>query len=157
MLCKNYVQNIMNKNTVANALAKVLADTFALSLKTQNYHWNVEAPNFKDLHLFFDELYNELAGATDKIAELIRALGEKTPATLEAYSKMTKIKPGNENASASQMLQDLAQDNDHTIQQSLLAALSIAQQEKDEVTANFLIERLTVHQKAAWMLKSSLK
>ncbi len=145
----------MSNKPISAALKKVLADNYALYLKTQNYHWNVEGPNFKPLHLLFEEQYTDLATANDTIAELIRGLGEKAPGTFEAFAKSTSIKPGNENASADQMLKDLIKDQG-MMEKSLQQALDIAQKAGDEVVAGFMIERMTVHRKAAWMLKSSL-
>jgi starvation-inducible DNA-binding protein len=145
----------MSNKPVTAALKKVLADNYALYLKTQNYHWNVEGPNFKPLHLMFEEQYTDLAAANDTIAELIRGLGEKSPGTFEFFSKTTNIKPANENASAEQMLKELIKDQG-VIEKTLQQALEVAQKAGDEVSADFMIERLTVHRKAAWMLKSSV-
>lgn len=141
-------------NPVIVSLKLVLADNYMLYIKTQNYHWNVEGPRFKGLHLMFEEQYKDLGDAIDVVAELIRGLGEKAPGTFNAYAANTAIKPGNENATADQMLKELAEDQE-TIQKTLLNALKIAQESSDEVVAGFLIERLTVHRKTAWMLKSS--
>ncbi|HLB42623.1 MAG TPA: DNA starvation/stationary phase protection protein [Gammaproteobacteria bacterium] len=145
----------MSNHAVVKALKFVLADNYMLYLKTQNYHWNVEGPHFKVLHLMFEEQYKELADAIDKVAELIRGLGEKAPGTFDAYITNTTIQPGNENASADQMVKELLDDQE-TIHKTLRKALDSAQQANDEVVASFLIERLTVHRKIAWMLKSSL-
>lgn len=145
----------MTNKAVVEALKKALADTYALYLKTQNYHWNVEGANFKPLHMLFEEQYEDLAKAVDTLAELIRGLGEKAPATFDAYAKTTSIKNGNENASDQRMLKDLLEDQ-AKIQKTLQQTFEIAQKTGDEVVANFMIERLTVHRKAAWMLKSIL-
>lgn len=145
----------MSSKPIIEALKSVLADNYMLYLKTQNYHWNVEGPRFRTLHLMFEEQYKELADAIDTTAELIRGLGDKAPGTFEAYSRHASIKSGNENASADQMISELIADHDK-IQKILVKALDIAQKEHDEVITGFLIERLTVHRKAAWMLKSSL-
>ncbi|MDX1975914.1 MAG: DNA starvation/stationary phase protection protein [Rickettsiales bacterium] len=144
----------MMKNVV-EGLKKVLADNYALYLKTQNYHWNVEGPHFKSLHLLFEEQYTDLATAIDTVAELIRGLGEKAPGTFDAYAKSTSIKPGNERATAEQMVKELIKDQ-AAIQKTLETTLHAAQKLGDEVVAGFMIERLTVHRKAAWMLKSSI-
>lgn len=145
----------MTDKSVVDALKNVLADNYALYLKTQNYHWNVEGPYFKNLHLLFEEQYTDLTMAVDTVAELIRGLGEKAPGTFDAYTKNTSIKPGNENATAEQMVKELSADQG-AIQKTLQAALEAAQKAGDEVVAGFMIERLTVHRKAAWMLKSSI-
>lgn len=145
----------MSKKPVVEALKSVLADNYALYLKTQNYHWNVEGANFRGLHLLFEEQYTDLTMAIDAVAELIRGLGEKAPGTFDAYAKVTSIKPGDENASAETMVAELREDQ-VAIQKTLEAALEAAQAAGDEVVAGFMIERLTVHRKAAWMLKSSI-
>jgi len=145
----------MANTPVIEELKNVLADNYALYLKTQNYHWNVEGPNFKGLHLLFEEQYTDLAGAIDTVAELIRGLGEKAPGTFDTYIKRTSIKSGNENASAQQMVKDLL-ESQTLIQKTLQQCLEIAQKAGDEVVAGFMIERLTFHRKASWILKSSL-
>ncbi len=145
----------MTNKPVVDGLKAVLADSYALYVKTQNYHWNVEGPNFRTLHLLFEEQYTDLAMAIDTTAELIRGLGEKAPGTFDAYTQNTSIKPGNENAPADQMVKELTEDQ-ISIQKTLQNTLEAAQQAGDEVVAGFAIERLTVHRKAAWMLKSSL-
>ncbi len=145
----------MANKPVIEGLKNVLADNYALYLKTQNYHWNVEGPNFQGLHLLFEEQYTDLAGAIDTVAELIRGLGEKAPGTFDTYIKRTSIKSGNENASAQQMIQDLL-ESQTLIQKTLQQCLEISQKAGDEVVAGFMIERLTFHRKASWILKSSL-
>jgi len=145
----------MVNKLVIEALKNVLADNYALYLKTQNYHWNVEGPNFKGLHLLFEEQYTDLARAIDTVAELIRGLGEKAPGTFDTYIKRTSIESGNENASAQQMVNDLLEDQT-LIQKTLQQCLEIAQKANDEVVAGFVIERLTFHRKTSWILKSSL-
>ncbi len=145
----------MANKPVIEGLKNVLADNYALYLKTQNYHWNVEGPNFQGLHLLFEEQYTDLAGAIDTVAELIRGLGEKAPGTFDTYIKRTSIKSGNENASAQQMIKDLL-ESQALIQKTLQQCLEIAQKAGDEVVAGFMIERLTFHRKASWILKSSL-
>ena len=145
---------MVNKQLI-DTLKDVLADNYALYLKTQNYHWNVEGPNFNGLHLLFEEQYVALAEAIDTAAELIRALGEKAPGTFDSYIKRTSIKSGNENASAEEMVKELAEDQ-ALIQKTLQEYLELAQKVGDEVVAGFTIERLTFHRKASWMLKSSL-
>lgn len=145
----------MTNQPVIAALKNVLADNYALYLKTQNYHWNVEGANFHSLHLLFEGQYTDLALAIDTTAELIRGLGDKAPGTFAAYSQLSTIKEGNENASAEQMVKELAEDQ-ITMQKTLQKALETAQKAGDEVAVGFLTERLTAHRKAAWMLKSSI-
>lgn len=139
---------------VAKELKKILADTYALYLKTQNYHWNVEGTNFKTLHLLFEEQYKELAIAIDSIAELIRMLGEKAPGTFHDYSK-SNIKDGDENLTDVEMIKDLLSDH-ITIQKTLQDGLEISKNSNNEVVSGFIVERLTFHTKIVWILKSSL-
>ena len=136
-----------------DTLKTVLADTYALYLKTQNYHWNVEGPRFKELHDLFELQYTELVGAIDVIAELIRALGEKAPGSFAAYSAHTTIAEGDEGANAEQMIAQLHQDN-QIIQKTLQSALAAAEAENDAVVADAMTQRLAVHQKNTWMLGS---
>lgn len=145
----------MSNVAVVKSLKNVLADSYALYLKTQNYHWNVESPHFKSLHLLFEEQYTDLAAAVDTTAELIRGLGEKAPGTFEAFSKLTVITPGKEKATAPNMVKELASDQE-VISKTLQKTLEAAQKAGDEVVAGFVIERLTVHRKAAWMLRSCI-
>ena len=145
----------MTNKTVANSLKEVLADSYVLYLKTQNYHWNVTGHNFKSLHLMFEEQYNDLFTAVDLIAERIRALGEKAPGSFAIYSKLTNIKEGNENLGADLMVKELAKDQDIIIN-TLNKALKAANNSNDDVTAGIVTDRLEIHQKNAWMLRSSL-
>lgn len=142
-------------HAVAEALKSVLADSYALYLKTQNYHWNVTGPNFQSLHLLFEGQYTDLAAAIDAIAERIRALGQKAPGSMKAYDNSRTIADGDENAPAGQMVKELAEDQG-IITKTLTTALKAAQEAGDEVTIGLLVERLTVHEKNGWMLRSSL-
>lgn len=144
----------MSNKPVSEALKNLLADYYMLYLKTQNYHWNVEGPNFIGLHMQFEEQYKNLADAIDSVAEHIRGLGEKTPGTFEAYIKTTSLRPGNENASAKDMLQDVLSDHEGILE-SLNNTLDICQKHGDEVVAGYVVERMTYHRKTIWMLKSA--
>ena len=144
------VNKVITKN-----LKEVLADSYVLYLKTQNYHWNVTGHHFKSLHLMFEEQYNDLFLAVDLIAERIRALGEKAPGTFNIYSKLTNITEGNENLDADSMVKDLANDQ-KIIVNTLNKTLNTAHQANDEVTVGIITDRLQIHQKNAWMLESSL-
>ncbi len=145
----------MSNKPVTDALKGVLADTYSLQLKTQNYHWNVEGPLFRSLHLIFEEQYNELFAAVDAIAERIRALGEKAPGTYSEFQKLSKIKEGNSANDEFAMVKDLYQDN-QTISANLKKAIEKAEKADDPSSADLLTQRITVHDKAAWMLKSIL-
>ncbi len=140
---------------VITHLKKSLADSYVLFVKTQNYHWNVTGPNFASLHALFEEQYNDLFAANDELAERIRALGAKAPGKLVTYADLASIIEGDENLDAAAMVQDLANDQDKIIV-TLNATLKAAQDAADEVTVGIITDRLTVHEKNAWMLKSSL-
>lgn len=146
----------MSTTTVIDALKVVLADSYALFLKTQNYHWNAEGPNFRALHNTFEEQYTELFPELDEIAELIRGLGEKAPGTWKTYAAIGNIKDGDEHADATTMLRDLANDQ-LVIQKTLQTALEAAQEVGDEVVVGAMVDRLTVHRKNHWLLSSALK
>jgi starvation-inducible DNA-binding protein len=144
-----------SKKTAVDALKVVLADSYSLYLKTQNYHWNITGPNFISLHKLFEKQYDDLFKAIDVIAELIRGLGEKAPGSFEEFIQLATIKAGNKDASAQDMLNDLINDQDN-IEKSLIAALKAAQSVDDEVVFGYMVERLTFHRKAKWLLKSCL-
>ena len=144
----------MSKKTV-ESLKLALVGSYALYLKTQNYHWNVTGPNFKSLHDLFNTQYNDLALAIDDLAERIRTLGSKVEANFSHFEKTGKIKSGNENANSTTMVQELAADNE-ILAEILKETFRIASEEKDDATADLIIGRIEVHQKNVWMLKSSL-
>lgn len=141
--------------TTANSLKQVLADSYALYLKTQNYHWNVTGPNFQSLHALFEEQYTDLATAIDDIAERIRTLGEKAPGAFSEYAKLTAITEGDVNADASTMVKHLIESNNQMVE-SLKQARDSARESDDDATEGLMIDRITVHEKALWMLQSSL-
>ena len=145
----------MSDHLVAQNLKKVLAGSYVLSLKTQNYHWNVEGPHFKQLHDLFQEQYADLAVAIDDIAERIRTLEEYAPANYNTYQSLTEIVDGKEQQDAFSMVKDLANDQKKLIK-ALNETIKVAQEAGDEATADLAISRVTVHEKNKWMLKSSL-
>jgi starvation-inducible DNA-binding protein len=140
---------------VANELANLLADSYSLYLKTHNYHWNVTGPMFRTLHLMFEEHYNELALAVDLIAERIRALGFIAPATYTEFAKLTKIKEKSGDISAIFMVKDLIVAHEIVIKtaRTNFANADIA---NDQVTLDLLTQRLQIHEKTVWMLRSLL-
>jgi starvation-inducible DNA-binding protein len=140
--------------TVADELTKLLADTYFLYLKTQNFHWNVKSVHFHSLHLMFEGQYEELSDAVDLIAERIRALGQPTPASFKQFSKLTDIKEATEVPSGTQMVAQLLEDHE-TICRHLRTSLKIVQKANDEGTADLMIARLQAHEKTAWMLRST--
>ncbi len=141
--------------TTVDTLKRVLADTYALYLKTQNYHWNIAGANFKEWHMMLEEHYIELAAAVDLIAERIRALGEKAPASFSKFAALTTLKDGDENATSRVMLEDLVKGHELVVI-SLKHAEEIASLNKDAATENVMSDRLEAHQKTLWMLRASL-
>lgn len=139
---------------VETELAILLADTYALYLKTQNYHWHVKGARFKSLHELFEKQYTELAKAVDEIAERILIMGNSAPATFKEYEQLKRIKDGDSNLTANEMVIELT--NDHsTLVNDLNSSMQIASANQDEGTVTLLGERIAAHEKARWMLQSS--
>lgn len=144
----------MSNKPVIEALKAALANSYVLYVKTQNFHWNVTGPNFRSLHLMFEEQYTDLQTAIDEIAERIRALGDHAPGSFAAFLKLATIKEENEVPSAAQMVDQLAKDHS-TLLDSLQKLLSASQKAHDEATASLASDRITIHEKFRWMLQSS--
>lgn len=142
--------------TLIELMKKVLADTFAMYLKTQNYHWNVEGTNFQEYHAFFGTLYDELHGAVDPTAEQIRALGAYAPGSFQRFAEITEIEDALTVPDARTMVANLVRDN-QTILDTLLMTTKLAEQFEKRGLVNFLEGRLDIHSKHAWMLKSMIK
>ena len=140
---------------IAKGLSKLLADSYTLYLKTHNYHWNVKGPMFNTLHLMFEQQYTELALAVDLIAERIRALGHAAPGSYKAYASLTSIKEEEGVPDAKEMIRQLVigQEAVTRTARELLPAVDKA---SDEPTADLLTQRMQVHEKNAWMLRSLL-
>ncbi len=145
----------MSNKPVTETLKKALADTYALLIKTHNYHWNVEGAEFRALHLMFEEQYNELFAAADLIAERIRALGEKAPAGLAEFAKLTKIKDANSAHDANGMLADLHASNLQAAE-TFKKLFEVSEKAEDGATNDLSNQRRNAHEKAAWMLRASL-
>jgi starvation-inducible DNA-binding protein len=141
--------------TIASELGRVLADTYTLYLKTHNYHWNVTGPLFNTLHLMFEEQYNELWVAVDLIAERIRSLGEFAPGTYAQFTALTTLEEADGVPSAEQMLADLVTGHE-AVARTARTAFAAADAAGDQSTADLLTQRLQVHEKTAWMLRSML-
>lgn len=139
---------------IANKLSVILADTYALYLKTQNYHWHVKGAQFKSLHELFEMQYRELAEAVDQLAERLLILGHRAPATFKEFEKLKNIKDGDSSLNAKQMVIELSADNDRLVS-DLNAAITVTQKNNDEGTAALLADRINAHEKARWMLNSS--
>jgi starvation-inducible DNA-binding protein len=141
-------------NKIINKLEIALADTYALYLKTQNYHWHVTGPQFKSLHELFEMHYKELAEAVDLLAERIRIMGHRAPATFAEFNQLKTIKDGDSSSNADHMLSELAADHGLLVR-DLNLAIKIAQENNDEGTVTLLSDRIAAHQKAHWMLAAS--
>ena len=140
---------------VTEGLAKLLADTYTLYLKTQNFHWHVTGPHFHSLHRMFEEEYIALAAAVDEIAERIRTLKHTAPASFTEFLKLTSIKEETSTPAANDMVKKLLADHEIVIKH-IATLLPIAQEIKDEATFDLLIKRTEEHEKTAWMLRSSV-
>lgn len=145
-----------HREEIADALSRVLADSYVLYLKTHNYHWNVTGELFHSLHEQFEEQYTELAEAIDEIAERIRALGFKAPGTFQEFQQLTSIKEDTETPEALEMVRRLAVGNEQVLI-TAREALQPANEAEDEATIDLLTERLHIHSKTAWMLRSHLE
>jgi starvation-inducible DNA-binding protein len=141
---------------LADTAKIALADTFAFYLKTHNYHWNIEGANFPQYHGFLDGLYNEVWGAVDSIAEHIRTLDVYVPASFLRYKELATIDDEVKIPSGMAMLKNLESDNQKVIA-SLTAAYLDAEKEKKVGFANFLQDRIDIHEKHGWMLRSITK
>ena len=137
-------------------LKVILGTNFALYLKTHNYHWNIEGPNFNDYHTFLGTLYTAIWTNTDFIAEKIRMLGAYTPGSMERFLELADIQEATNVPSAIEMLRNLRDDNDRYIVH-LRAGIVAADQAGEPAISNFLQDILDQHQKHAWMLKSLTK
>jgi starvation-inducible DNA-binding protein len=142
-----------DRQEIAGGLSRLLADSYTLYLKTHNYHWNVTGPQFNTLHQMFEDQYSELAIAVDEIAERIRALGEPAPGSYRAYSKLTSIEEEDAVPGAEEMIRQLVKGQEAVVRtaRSIFAAAEAA---NDEPSADLLTQRMQVHEKNAWMLRS---
>lgn len=147
--------NQTDQKKIAEKLKPVLAESVQLYVATQNVHWNVTGPLFQPIHALTEEQYLELAPAIDEIAERIRTLGLKAPGTMAQYTALGSIADADENANAEDMVRALKQGQ-HTLANRIRPLIAEAAESNDEVTAGLLTDRLTVHEKAQWMLGAML-
>ena len=145
-----------DRAAVAGELSKLLADSYTLYLMTHNFHWNVTGPLFNTLHVMFMQQYTEEWGALDSIAERIRALGHHAPGTYREYANLSSISEPSEVPDALAMVRLLVQGNE-SVAQTARAAFKKADAVNDQPTADLLTQRLDVHEKNAWMLRSLLE
>ncbi len=145
-----------SRKEIADGLSRLLADTYSLYLKTHNFHWNVTGPMFQTLHLMFETQYTELALAVDLIAERIRALGFPAPGTYSDYAKLSSIEETPGVPKAQEMIRLLVEGQE-AVARTARSIFPVADQVNDEPTADLLTQRLQVHEKTAWMLRSLLE
>jgi starvation-inducible DNA-binding protein len=145
-----------DRQKIADGLSHLLADTYTLYLKTHNFHWNVTGPMFTTLHLMFETQYTELAAAVDLIAERIRALGIPAPGTYKAYSKLSSIAETEGVPNAEEMIALLVQGQE-AVARTARTLFPVVERANDEPTADLLTQRMQIHEKTAWMLRSLLE
>ena len=144
------------RQAIADGLSRLLADTYTLYLKTHNYHWNVTGPMFNTLHLMFETQYTELALAVDLIAERIRALGHVAPGSYAAYSKLSSIQEEEGVPKAQDMIRNLVEGQEAVVR-TARSIFPVVDEAGDEPTADLLTQRMQIHEKNAWMLRSMLE
>jgi starvation-inducible DNA-binding protein len=147
--------NSKERKEITEGLSRLLADSYTLYLKTHNYHWNVEGPLFNTLHLMFETQYTELALAVDTIAERIRALGEPAPGSYKAFSKLSSIDEEEKVPDAETMIANLVKGQEAVVR-TARSIFPAAERANDEPTADLLTQRMQIHEKNAWMLRSML-
>ena len=145
-----------DRKQIVEGLSKLLADSYSLYLKTHHYHWNVTGPMFQTLHTMFMTLYNEQWLAVDLIAERIRALGELAPGSYEQFAALTAIAPTKGNPNATAMIRDLV-EGQATVVRTARTLFPIAEKANDQPTCDLLTQRMQMHEKYAWMLRSLLE
>ncbi len=144
------------REEIANGLSRVLADTYTLYLKTHNFHWNVTGPMFQALHVMFETQYDELAIAVDDVAERIRALGLPAPGTYKEFLQLSSIKDGDGTPKALDMVRQLVEGHE-TVARTARQVFKVAESVSDQPTCDLLTQRMQVHEKTAWMLRSLLE
>ncbi len=145
-----------SRNEIAEGLKHLLADSYTLYLQTHNFHWNVTGPQFRELHLMFEEHYTELATAVDEIAERIRTLGVVAPGTYQQFAKLSAIKEIEEIPAAEDMVTILTQGHEQVVK-TCRAVLKTSQKADDESTSALVSDRMRIHEKTAWMLRATKK
>ena len=148
--------NESDRLDIATGLSRLLADSYTLYLKTHYYHWNVTGPMFNTLHLMFETQYNELALAVDLIAERIRALGVYAPGTYKEFAKLTVIAEDADVPKAQEMIKNLVEGQEAVVR-TARSLFSIVEKANDEASADLPTQRIQLHEKTAWMLRSLLE
>lgn len=144
------------RKVIAQGLSRLLADSYTLYLKTHNYHWNVTGPQFRTLHLMFEEQYTELAQAVDIVAERIRSLGEPAPGSYAQFAELSSVKEETGLPSADDMVKNLVIGHE-TVAKTARSVFPSAEEGHDEATLDLLTQRIQLHEKTAWMLRSLLE
>jgi len=145
-----------DRAAIAKGLSRLLADTYVVYLKTHNFHWNVEGPMFQTLHQMFMEQYTEAWNAIDLVAERIRSLGHYAPGTYREYLDLARVKETPGVPKAVQMVKLLI-DGQESVVKTAREVLPLAEKADDQPTLDLLTQRMQVHEKNAWMLRSLLK
>ena len=145
-----------DRAAIADGLGRLLADSYSLYLQTHNFHWNVTGPMFQTLHLMFEGQYTELAGAVDLVAERIRSLGFPAPATYGEFVRLSSIKEVAGVPKAEEMIRALV-DGQQTVVRTARSLFPVVEKAGDEATADLLTQRIQLHEKTAWMLRSLLE
>lgn len=143
------------REEIVKGLNLLLADTYTLYLKTHYYHWNVTGPMFETLHSMFELHYNELWSAVDLIAERIRALGFFAPGTYKDFSGLSGIEDDESVPNSQEMIKNLVRGHE-TVAKTLRESFSAAEEANDQGTLDVYTQRLSIHEKTAWMLRSLL-
>jgi len=141
---------------IAAGLSRLLADSYTLYLQTHNFHWNVTGPMFQTLHVMFETQYTELALAVDLIAERIRALGHPAPGSYAEFVKLTSIKDAPGVPKAEKMVRILVESQEAVVR-TARSIFPLVEKAGDEATADLLTQRIQLHEKTAWMLRSLLE
>ncbi|GGN27891.1 MULTISPECIES: Dps family protein [Marinomonas] len=143
-----------NRAEISDGLKRLLADTYTLYLQTHNFHWNITGPQFRELHLMFEEHYQELALAVDDIAERIRTLDVAAPGTYKAFAELSSIKEVDGVPTSAEMVKYLTKGHEQVVK-TARKVLKVAQEADDESTASLVSDRMRVHEKTAWMLRAT--
>ena len=147
---------VEDRKEIVASLSRLLADSYTLYLKTHNFHWNVTGPMFQTLHLMFETQYNELALAVDLIAERIRALGSPAPGSYREFARLSTIREAEGGPAATDMIRQLVEGQEAVIR-TARDAFEVADRANDQPTADLLTQRMQIHEKTAWMLRSLLE
>ena len=144
------------RKEIADGLARLLADSYTLYIKTHNFHWNVTGPMFQTLHTMFEEQYTALSLAVDEIAERIRALGHRAPGSYAEFSRLSSVQESEGEVNAQEMIRQLVAAQE-TVARTAREVFPVAEKAGDQPTCDLLTVRMQYHEKTAWMLRSLLE